>query len=373
VLDERKTQIPHHRLATRGHRIAALAWNMLAVSGSLDDAPSLLTSSTGFSMLSRRMLLGSAGATLLAGTAQAQPAYPDRPIRLICPYPAGGATDVLTRILADGMRERLGQPVVVENRSGAGGNIGVDAVAKSAPDGYVLGTAPVGNFLINPFLYPSMPYDPVRDLTPVSLAFEVPNVAVVSEKFVPARTLKDFISWAKAKPGGVVYGTSGVGTSAHLCSELLFKRAGVPCTHVPFRSAAQVIPAMLSGDVDFAIDNLASYAGVIQQGQMTALGMTTAERWPTMPQVPTLEEAGVPNFVVTAWSALIGPAGLPVPVQERLAAAVQGVASDPTIRQRFLQAGGQALATTPAGARERMDRERPMWKEMVELSGARME
>jgi len=323
-------------------------------------------------MLSRRVLLGSTTAAL-AAQAQAQPSYPERPIRLVCPYPAGGATDVLTRILADGMRERLGQPVVVENRSGAGGNIGVDAVAKSAPDGYVLGTAPVGNFIINPFLYRSMPYDPARDLTPVSLAFEVPNVAVVAEKFVPARSMENFLSWARAKPGGVVYGTSGVGTSAHLCSELLFKRAGIACTHVPFRSAAQVIPAMLSGDVDFAIDNLASYAGIIQQGQMTALGMTTAERWPTMPQVPTMAEAGVPDFVVTAWSALIGPARLPMPVQDRLSAAVQSVAADPAIRQRFLVAGGQALATTPAGARERMDRERPMWKEMVELSGARME
>ncbi|KAA2212148.1 Bug family tripartite tricarboxylate transporter substrate binding protein, partial [Teichococcus oryzae] len=165
----------------------------------------------------------------------------------------------------------------------------------------------------------------------------------------------------------------GVGTSAHLCSELLFKRAGVPCTHVPFRSAAQVIPAMLSGDVDFAIDNLASYAGIIQQGQMTALGMTTAQRWPTMPQIPTMAEAGVPDFVVTAWSALIGPAGLPEPIQERLVAAMKGVAQDEAVRQRFLTAGGQALATTPAEARARMDRERPMWKEMVELSGARME
>ena len=323
-------------------------------------------------MLSRRVLLSSATAAL-ATPARAQTSYPERPVRLICPYPAGGATDVLTRILADGMRERLGQPVVVENRSGAGGNIGVDVVAKSAPDGYVLGTAPVGNFIINPFLYRSMPYDPARDLTPVSLAFEVPNVAVVSEKSVPARSMADFLAWAKAKPGGVVYGTSGVGTSAHLCSELLFKRAGMACTHVPFRSAAQVIPAMLSGDVDFAIDNLASYAGVIQQGQMRALGMTTAERWPTMPQIPTMAEAGVPDFVVTAWSALIGPAGLPEAVQDRLSAAIQSVAANPAIRQRFLVAGGQALATTPAGARERMDRERPMWKEMVELSGARME
>lgn len=324
-------------------------------------------------MLSRRLLLGSAGAAVISGAASAQAAYPNRPIRLICPYPAGGATDVLTRILADGLRERLGQPVVVENRSGAGGNIGVDAVAKSAPDGYVLGTAPVGNFLINPFLYRDMPYDPARDLTPVSLAFEVPNVAVVAGKFVPAKSMDEFFAWAKSKPEGVVYGTSGVGTSAHLCSELLFKRAGIPCTHVPFRSAAQVIPAMLSGDVDFAIDNLASYAGIIQQGQMTALGMTTAQRWPTMPQIPTMAEAGVPDFVVTAWSTLIGPAGLPEPIQERLAAAVKGVAADETIRQRFLTAGGQALATTPAEARARMDRERPMWKEMVELSGARME
>jgi len=324
-------------------------------------------------MPSRRLLLASLGAAALPGPARAQPDYPNRPVRLVCPYPAGGATDVLTRILAEGLRERLGQTVVVENRSGAGGNIGVDAVAKSAPDGYVLGTAPVGNFVINPFLYPSMPYDPVRDLTAVSLAFEVPNVAVVSERSVPARTMTEFLAWARAKPGGVVYGTSGVGTSAHLCSELLFKRAGVACTHVPFRTAAQVIPAMLAGDVDFAIDNLASYAGVIGGGQMTALGMTTAERWPTMPAIPTMAEAGVPDFVVTAWSALIGPAGLPVPVQERLAAAVKGVSEDEAIRRRFLTAGGRALASTPAAARERMDRERPMWREMVALSGARME
>ncbi|KAA2212443.1 Bug family tripartite tricarboxylate transporter substrate binding protein, partial [Teichococcus oryzae] len=183
-------------------------------------------------MLSRRLLLGSAGAAVISGAASAQANYPNRPIRLICPYPAGGATDVLTRILADGLRERLGQAVVVENRSGAGGNIGVDAVAKSVADGYVLGTAPVGNFVINPFLYRDMPYDPARDLTAVSLAFEVPNVAVVAGKFVPAKSMGEFLTWARAKPGGVVYGTSGVGTSAHLCSELLFKRAGVPCTHV---------------------------------------------------------------------------------------------------------------------------------------------
>jgi tripartite-type tricarboxylate transporter receptor subunit TctC len=319
------------------------------------------------------MILGSAGAMALAGTASAQSAYPERPIRLICPYPAGGATDVLTRILADGLRERLGQPVVVENRSGAGGNIGVDVVAKATPDGYTLGTAPVGNFVINPFLYSTMPYDPVRDLTSMSIIWEVPNVAVVAEKHVPARTLKDFLAWAKAKPGGVTYGTSGVGTSAHLCSELLFKRAGVACTHVPFRSAAQVIPAMLSGDVDFAIDNLASYAGIIQQGEMTALGITTEKRWPTMPQVPTMAEAGVPDFVVTAWSSLIGPAALPAAIQEKLSAAVQSVAADPAVRQRFLVAGAQAIGTTIAGARERAERERPMWKEMVELSGARMD
>jgi tripartite-type tricarboxylate transporter receptor subunit TctC len=324
-------------------------------------------------MLSRRMILGSAGAAALSGRVQAQPAYPNRPIRLICPYPAGGATDVLTRILADGLRERLGQPVVVENRSGAGGIIGVDAVAKAAPDGYVLGTAPVGNFVINPLLYTSMPHDPARDLAPMSLTWEVPNVAVVAKRHIQAKTVGEFLAWAKGRRGGVTYGTSGVGTTAHLCSELLFKRAGVACTHVPFRSAAQVIPAMLSGDVDFAVDNLASYAGVIEQGEMTALAMTTAERWPTLPQVPTMAEAGMPELVVTAWSALIGPAGVPETIQQQLSAAVQDVAADPALRQRFLVAGAQALATTPAGARERAERERPLWREMVQISGARMD
>src|SRR3712207_4837719 len=157
------------------------------------------------------------------------------------------------------MRDQLGQPFVVENRSGAGGNIGIDAMAKAPPDGYTLGAATVGHFAINQYLYARMPFDPERDLQPVSLTWEMPNVAVVAAAKVPAQTLAEFVAWAKARPGGITFGSPGVGTTPHLSGELFCRRTGTTCTHVPFRGAAQTLPSMLSGDVDFALDNLASY------------------------------------------------------------------------------------------------------------------
>src|SRR5262245_57581017 len=198
-------------------------------------------------LLTRRVLLGNAtdAATLLAAPALAQGNWPDHPVRLIVPYPAGGSTDVLFRLLAEKLKDKLGQPLVVENRPGASGNVGIDAVAKSAPDGHTIGAATGGHFSINQFLIAKMPYDAQKDLIAPSLTYELPNVAVVAGQHGPAKSLEEFIAWAKARPGGISIGSPGPGTTPHLSGVLFAARTGINAVHVPFRGAAQTIPAML--------------------------------------------------------------------------------------------------------------------------------
>ena len=274
--------------------------------------------------ITRRMLIrnGAAFASLVATPSFAQASWPDRAVRIIVPYPAGGSTDVLMRLYGEQFATRFGQPFVIENRPGAGGNTGIDALAKSTPDGYTIGAATIGHFAINQFLYAKMPYDPERDIVPVSLTYEMPNVAVVSSQHMPAKTLAEFIAWAKARDQ-VTYGSPGVGTSPHLSGALFANRTGMKAVHVPFRGAAQTIPAMLSGDVHFAIDNLASYISLIESGQMRALAVTSSERWPTLPNVPTMAEAGTSDFVVTSWAAIVVPNGTPRPVIDRVSDAIR--------------------------------------------------
>ncbi len=323
--------------------------------------------------LSRRALLGAGLAAPFAAPVLAQAPWPNRPVRVIVPWPPGGSTDVLARIISEQLSQKISQTFVVENRPGAGGNIGADAIAKSAPDGYTMGPVTVGGWAINQYLYARLPYDPERDLQPISMHWELPNVLAVPAQHVPATNLRDFIAWAKGRQGGVSYGSPGVGTTPHLSGALLTSRLGIEAVHVPFRGAAQTIPAMLSGDVTFALDNLASYVGVIQEGRMRALAVTSAERWPTLPDVPTMAEAGVPDFVVTSWCAMAFPAGVPRPIVDRVSAAMREAAADPAVQERFLRAGARAVASTPEAVTERAARERPMWQGVVRLSGARLE
>ena len=320
----------------------------------------------------RTLMVGTlATATVAATAVSAQTNWPDRPVRIIVPYPAGGSADVLARLYAEGLKERLGQPFIIENRPGAGGNIGIDMVAKSPADGYVVGSATIGQFSINQFLYARMPFDPERDIVPVSLSYELPNVAVVASQHVPAKTLQEFITWVKARPSGVTYGSPGIGTSPHLSAALFTTRTGIKAVHVPFRGAAQTIPAMLAGDVTFAIDNLASYISVIEGGQMRALAVTSAERWPTLPNVPTMAEAGIPNFVVTSWAAFVVPNGTPRPVIDKLSATIKAIAAEPAMKARFLTAGARILSSTPEAALAHAAKERERWREAVRISGAK--
>jgi tripartite-type tricarboxylate transporter receptor subunit TctC len=317
----------------------------------------------------RAFLQSTAAASLLIATgARGQTAWPDRAVKIVVPYPAGGSTDVLARILAERLNQIYRQPFMIENRPGAGGNIGIATVTGSAPDGYSIGAATIGQFAINQFLYASMPYDPERDMIPATLTWELPNVFVVPAEHVPAKTVTEFIAWAKQK-GHVSFGSPGVGTSPHLSGVLFAKRSGLDAVHVPFRGAAQTIPAMLSGAVDFAIDNLASYISLIQAGTMRALAVTSAQRWPTLPDVPTMGEAGVKDFVVTSWAAFVLPAATPRPIVDKLSGAMKQIAADVAMQKRFLVAGARILSSTPEEAITFAAKERAMWKDVVALSG----
>ncbi|WP_159999586.1 tripartite tricarboxylate transporter substrate binding protein [Roseomonas sp. 18066] len=325
-------------------------------------------------MTHRRSLLAlplAAAAGALARPALAQPAWPAKPIRMVVPYPPGGSTDVLTRLYAERMGASLGQPVVIENRPGASGNIGTDAVAKAQPDGYTIGAVTASIMAINQFLFQSMPFDTAKDIMPIGLAWDTPNIAVVAPDHNKAQTLQDFLTWAKTRPDGITYASTGIGQTTHLSSAMLFGRTGVKATHVPYRGAAQVVPALLAGDVDVALDNLASQISLIQEGRMRGLAVTGAERWPTLPNIPTMVEAGVPNFVVSVWGAFVAPANTPPAVIEKLNGAMRRVATDEAMQKRFIQGGATALWTTAEDAATRAARERPMWQEVVKTSGAR--
>jgi tripartite-type tricarboxylate transporter receptor subunit TctC len=298
--------------------------------------------------------------------------WPDHPVRIIVPYPAGGSTDVLSRILAERMKEMFGQPFVIENRPGAGGNIGIAAVTGSPPDGYTIGAATIGHFAINQYLYSKMPYDAERDMIPASLTWELPNVFVVATDHCPAKSVSEFVAWAKQK-GQVSFGSPGVGTSPHLSGVMFVKRTGIDAVHVPFRGAAQTIPAMLAGDVNFAIDNLASYVPAISSGKMRALAVTSAQRWPTMPDVPTMEEGGMKDFVVTSWAAFVLPAGTPRAIIDKVASAMKQIAADPEVQKRFLVGGARVLSSTPEEATAYAVKERAIWKDVVAASGAKID
>lgn len=323
--------------------------------------------------LHRRPLLLAAAAATLARPALAQSPWPNRPVRVIVGFPPGGSLDVMTRLACEQMQNRLGQTFVVETRSGASGNIGMEAIARATPDGYTIGTVSMHNLLINPLLFTRLPYDPQRDYQWISAMWDLPNVAAVPAQHVPARTVAEFVDWAKQRPGGISYGSSGVGTTIHLSGAYLMAQAGIQATHVTFRGAAQTIPAMLSGDIQVAVDNLASYVGVIQEGRIRPLAVTTRERWPALPNVPTMAEAGFAGLSYGPWHMWAGPAGMPREIAEKLSQEVRAAFADAALQQRAIGMGARLLGTTPAQLAERLDRERPIWAEMVRISGARPE
>ncbi len=304
--------------------------------------------------------------------AQAPDNWPTAPVKIIVPFTSGGAADLLTRRVAEKLQVRLGGSWVVENRTGAGGNIGMDAVKQAAPDGHTIGSATIGTLTINQFLFAKLPYDPVADYAYISKHWENCNVFVVAPGH-PAKTVQEFIEWARAKPQGVTYGSAGVGTTPHLAGALFGHRTGLQTVHVPFRGAAQSMPALMGGDTDFAIDNIASYMPLILGGKVRVLAVTAPSRWPTLPEVPTMGEAGVKDFIITSWGALVLPKATPPAIVNKISAAVKQVADDPAMKEQFLKAGALAVSSTPRETEDFAAQERTKWKEVIRISGAKME
>ena len=323
----------------------------------------------------RRALLA---APLLALPARAENTWPTRPIRLVIPFTPAGTTDLTGRLAAERLGTRLGQPVVVENRPGAGGNVGGDYVAHAEPDGYTLLLTTIGTGAINFAVYGArMPYKP-DDLAAVGLLSRVPNVLMVPPG-LPVKTVADLVALAKQRTGGLNYGTAGIGSSPHICSELFGLQTGAPLTHVPYRGSAPMLTELMAGRVDFGMDNIPSALGFIRDGQLRAIATTGATRSAVLPDVPTLQEAGIAGFEATAWFGILAPAATPRPVIARLGREVDAVARDPAFRARLAELGADLPGLTPDGGSSPesfaafMATEREKWAEVVRRSGARVE
>jgi tripartite-type tricarboxylate transporter receptor subunit TctC len=328
--------------------------------------------------LMRRTL--SAGALALAATlafaplASVQAAdFPSQPLRFVVPYPPGGPLDIMARMLAEKAREPLGQPVVVENRAGAGGNIGAGSVAKATPNGYTLVMGAVATHAINPWLFANLPYDPVKDFAPITLVASVPNVLVINPAFAEAngiRSVADLIAYAKKNPDKLNYGSGGNGSAGHLSGELLKARADITALHIPYQGAAPAQLALLSGELNFMFDNLAAAAPLIRDGKVKALAVTTLKRTSLLPDVPTVDESGVAGFDLGTWFGVFAPGGTPPEVVATLNKAYAAAMNHPDVRQRLLAMGSEAEATTPEAFAELVRQEKAKYQEVVKLSGA---
>ncbi|MBK1662434.1 Bug family tripartite tricarboxylate transporter substrate binding protein [Paracraurococcus ruber] len=329
-------------------------------------------------MPTRRTTLLAAAGLLAAPALRAQPAWPARTIRLIVPFTPAGTTDIAARILAERLTPRLGQQVIVENRPGAGGNVGGEFVVKADPDGHTLLMGTVSSGAINYSLYGAkMPYRP-EDLANAGLMLQVPNAIFVANA-LPVRSLAELVDYVKARPGRLNHGSSGIGTSLHLTGELLKTVAGLDMQHVPFRGAGPMLQEVIAGRIEVAVDNLPSVIGHLREGRLRPLAVTTAERSPALPDVPTTAEAGFPGVQATAWFGVQAPARTPKPIIDRLGAEIDAAVKEPETRARIADLGGMKPGLTADGgtspeAFERFVRaEIVKWTEVVRKSGATAE
>ncbi|MFQ6686073.1 tripartite tricarboxylate transporter substrate binding protein, partial [Bordetella pertussis] len=300
-------------------------------------------------------------------------AFPAKPLRFVVPYPPGGPLDSMARLLAEKVRESLGQPIIVENRSGAGGNIGADLVAKAAPDGYTLVMGAVATHAINPWLFANLPYDPVKDFAPVTIVASVPNVLVMNLEFAEKNNIQnlgDLLAYAKKNPGRLNYGSGGNGSAGHLSGELLKARAGIAAEHIPYQGAAPAQLALLSGQSDFMFDNLAAAAPLIKDGKVKALAVTTAKRSSLLADVPTVEEAGVKGFDLGTWFGVFTTGGTPADVVAKLNKAYADAMRLPDVRQRLLTMGSEAEPMTADAFAAFVKQEMAKYQEIVKISGA---
>ncbi len=333
-----------------------------------------------FSASRRRQLHALAALTAalgLPGLGWAQSGWPNKPVRIVVPFAPGGTTDILARVLAPELSKALGQSFVVENRAGAGGNIGAELVAKSPGDGYTLLMGTVGTHGINKALYDKLPYDPQKDFAPITLVAGVPNVMVMGTKRAQAlgiTSVADFVRYAKANPGRLNMASSGNGTSIHLAGELFKSRNGIFMTHIPYRGSGPALADLLAGSVDVMFDNLPSAMPHIQAGSLKAFAVTSAVRSTALPDVPTVAEAGqLPGFEASSWFGLLAPAGTPPEVVNRLQQETTKALNLPAVKERLLTQGAIPGGNTPAEFARLIDAETTKWAAVVKASGARVD
>jgi tripartite-type tricarboxylate transporter receptor subunit TctC len=325
--------------------------------------------------LTRRQAMAGCGGglALLAGLpALAQAAYPSRTIKLIVPFPAGGTTDLLGRLVADQLKTGLGATVVVENKPGAGSTLAAEQVARSEPDGYTLLMATSTTLAINKALYKKLPYDPVKDFAPIALVAGVPFALIVNPQ-VPAKTLAEFIAYAKSKPG-LAYGSAGNGSPQHLGAEMVKAAAGIDIRHVPYRGSVPAMFDVISGHIPFMVMDLQPVLQQIGEGKVRALGVTTPKRIAAAPDIPTLAEAGLPGFELVAWQGVVAPAGVPRTIVDQLAAQIGRLMTDPATRDKLTAISLQPLpASTPDSFADYIKTEIDRWAPIVKNSGAELE
>jgi len=303
------------------------------------------------------------------GASAAQAEWPERPIKMIVPYVAGSGPDVVLRPIADALGRELGQPVIVDNRGGAGGIVGTQALASSAPDGYTIGFGNLVTLAINKSMHAKLPYDPQRSVAPVSLA--IGNALVlIARNDLPASNVQELIAYAKKNPGKVSVGSLGVGSSAHLAGEMLKSETGTTMLHVPYKSGQQAVADIAGGQLDVMIDNVAGVLPFIRSGQVKVLGATSLKRVPVLPDVPTLDESGLKGFEVVSWGGIMVPAGAPKPIIDKLNAAIAKALKDPAVLKLNETLSVEAMPSTPEQFANLIATEIPRWGEMVKKSGA---
>lgn len=305
----------------------------------------------------------------LGGFAQG---FPAKPIRLIVPFPPGGSADILARAIGQKAGEGLGQPLVVENRPGAGTAIGAEALAKSAPDGYSVMIGTVSSHAINPALNPRLPFDPIKDFTPVSLVASIPFAMIVHPS-VPAKSVREFVALARSKPGSLNYSSAGNGTSNHLAGELLKSMAGIDMVHVPYKGSAPALNDLIAGQVSLMFDLVLTAAPHVKSGAVRGLAVTSSQRSSALPELPTVAESGVPGYEVSAWFGIFAPAGVPQPVVQRLNAEFVKALLQPDLRQRLASQGAEPLTSTPSEFAAYLRSEIEKWAKVVKASGMKVD
>ncbi len=306
------------------------------------------------------------------GFVHAQDLYPSKPLRLVVPFPAGGAVDIMARDLGQRLTEAWRQQVVIDNRGGANGAIGSELVAKSKPDGYSLLMGSAGTHAINPGMYSKLPYDAVKDFIAVTLVANLTNVLVIHPS-LPAKTVKEFIAFAKSKPGALTYASSGNGSSQHLSTELFKSMTGTDLTHVQYKGAGPALTDVIGGQISLTITAMSATLPYIQSGRLRALGVTTARRSPTLPQVPTIADAGVPGYESNNWVGVFAPAGTPADIVSKLGTEITRIQATPEMKSRLDTLGAEFAPNTPEQFSAFQRTEIAKWSKVIKESGARID